>query len=175
MLASMALCKVCSHPDRTVIDRTIAAGTGSIRDIARKHGLAKSSVLRHAVNHLQPAAMATVNTVAGDVVKAVRDQRERDRQQVNSVWLERLNQTYEDAAVAYENAMNDEDGIDAAAKMLMVRGRLCDTGLRADGVLAGAGEARITVNVEQLIVLPTPQTLPRPTQATAIIDVTPTE
>jgi hypothetical protein len=171
----MALCKVCSHPDRTVIDRTIAAGSGSIRDIAKKHGLAKSSVLRHAVNHLQPAVMAGVDSVAGSVVKAVRDQQQRERQQVQSVWVQRLDKTYGDAATAYERAMSDPEGIDAAAKFLMVAARLCDTGLRTDGVLAGGGETRVTVNVEQLVVLPTPQTPRQRPEVAEIIDVTPTD
>ena len=89
--------------------------------------------------------------------------------------MRRLHKTYDDAAVAYEHAMNDEDGIDAAAKFLMVQARLCDTGLRADGVLAGGGETRVTVNVEQLVVLPTAQSQPQRLEVTDAIDVSPAE
>jgi hypothetical protein len=64
--------------------------------------------------------------------------------------------------------MGEEDGLDSAAKFLMVQARLCDTGLRADGVLAGGGEQRVTINVEHLMVLPTPQAQPRPV---TVIDV----
>jgi hypothetical protein len=102
------------------------------------------------------------------VVAAVRRQREKERQHVESIWLRRLNKTYEHAAVAYEHAMNDEKGIDAAAKFLMVQARLCDTGLRADGVLAGGAETRVSVHVDQLVVLPA-------VQQPKVIDVTETK
>jgi hypothetical protein len=104
--------------------------------------------------------MAAPAAVAKQVVQAVRDQRERDRQQVQSVWLGRLHKTYADAVVAYDRAMADPEGIDAAAKFLMVAGRLCDTGLRADGVLAGGADTAVTVHVEQLVVLPSPSVTP---------------
>jgi hypothetical protein len=82
-----------------------------------------------------------------------------------------LDKTYTDVASAYDRAMDDPEGIDAAAKFAMVRARLCDTGLRADGVLAGGGETRVQINVEQLLVLPTPERGPAPT----VIDVTETK
>jgi hypothetical protein len=112
--------------------------------------------------------------VAGDVVKAVRNSRNGTGSRCKGLGG-RLHRTYTDVASAYDRAMDDPEGIDAAAKFAMVRARLCDTGLRADGVLAGGGEARVTVNVEQLIVLPTPQTPQQRLEPTVTIDVNPTE
>ena len=174
----MALCKVCSHPDRTVIDRTIAAGTGSIRDIAKKHGLAKSSVLRHAVNHLQPQAMATANSIAGDVVKAVRDQQQREQGTVARLWERRLHDTYETVRQGMERAAADETAWTQVAKFGMAANSIIEVGMRACGTLAGGQGERITVNVEQLVVLPTPQAPQRRLEAAEVadvIDVNPTE
>ena len=126
------------------------------------------------MNHLQPTAMAGVQGVAGAVVQAVREQREKERREVQSVWERRLDKTYADAESAYAEARSHgADGIDAAAKFLMVQARLCDTGLRVDGVLAGGADNRITVNVEQLVVLPNPQ--PKSLPAIDIAPAEPTE
>jgi hypothetical protein len=78
---------------------------------------------RHAANHLQLDASASPAAIAKQVVQAVRDERQREARANGSVWLQRLNKTYVDAASAYEHAMNDEKGIDAAAKFLMVAAR----------------------------------------------------
>ena len=44
-------CAVCDHPERDSIDAAIVAGQ-SIRGIARRYGVSKDSVSRHAQNHL---------------------------------------------------------------------------------------------------------------------------
>jgi transposase-like protein len=168
-------CTVCLHPERIAIDRSIAAGTATFRDISKQHGVTTSALSRHVAQHWASPAVSTPATVANEVVQAVRDQQAKERRQTISVWEQRLHTTYTDVASAYDMAIGDADGIDAAAKFAMVRARLCDTGLRADGVLAGGGETRVTVNVEQLIVLPTPQAPSRPTQTPVTIDVKQTE
>jgi hypothetical protein len=162
-------CTVCKHPERVGIDRLIATGTASLREIADRYGLGPSAVSRHVARHLQVQGMATPAAVAKQVVQAVRQEQQREQRQVQSVWVGRLHKTYADAASAYNRAMGEEDGIDAAAKFLMVQARLCDTGLRADGVLAGGAEGRVTVNVEQLVVLPQP-TAVRPEPKTIDVD-----
>jgi transposase-like protein len=166
------------HPDRVGIDRAIATGSASFRDIAKLHGVTVSAISRHVAQHWGNApttAVSTAATVAQEVVQAVRDQQDRDRRQTESVWMGRLHKTYADASTAYNHAINDPEGIDAAAKMLMVQARLCDTGLRADGILAGGGETRVTVNVEQLVILPSPPDAQRRLQPADAIDVSPAE
>jgi hypothetical protein len=125
---------------------------------------------RHAARHLQLAGTANPASVAREVVAAVRRDQERERERLESVWVGRLHKTYADSVSAYDRAMSQEDGIDAAAKFLMVQARLCDTGLRADGVLSGGGESRTTIHVEQVVLLPQPE---RPTSR--VIDVTETK
>lgn len=44
-------CTVCDAPARAEIDKALAAGAGT-RDLARRFGLARSSVERHESNHL---------------------------------------------------------------------------------------------------------------------------
>lgn len=50
----MPACKVCSHPERPEIDEALAAGQAH-RAIARRFGVTRDSIDRHAANHLTPA------------------------------------------------------------------------------------------------------------------------
>jgi hypothetical protein len=49
-------CTVCAHAERRAIDRELVGGSLVNRDIARRHGLDKSAVGRHAATHL-PASL----------------------------------------------------------------------------------------------------------------------
>ena len=131
-----------------------------MRDIAQKHGLAKSSVMRHAVNHVQAQAMATVNSVAGDVVKAVREGQEREQSAVARLWEQRLHRTFDSVQRGLERAEADPEAWTQVAKFGMTAASIIEVGMRACGTLAGGQSDRITVNVEQLVVLPTPEERP---------------
>lgn len=54
----MPTCSVCAHLDRIAIDRELVAnrtvGTPSLRDIAGRHGISKTSLARHKDTHLEP-------------------------------------------------------------------------------------------------------------------------
>ena len=47
-----SVCSVCSHPKRAEIDKKLAIGECGIRDTAKRWGLGKSAVFRHAHYHL---------------------------------------------------------------------------------------------------------------------------
>lgn len=50
-------CRTCRHPDRQAIDRALVAGEPESA-VARKFGLARTSVQYHHANHLKPALAA---------------------------------------------------------------------------------------------------------------------
>jgi hypothetical protein len=56
------VCTVCHHAERAAIDKLLAGGI-ALRDIAGRHGLAKSAVARHKEDHL-PAALALAQAAA---------------------------------------------------------------------------------------------------------------
>jgi hypothetical protein len=151
-------CSICRHPERTLIDRAIANGQASARAIAAQYGLTKTSVLRHAVNHLQAQAMAGPASVAQEVVQAVRDQREREQGEVARIWDQRLHSTYETVRRGMERAENDPEHWTQVAKFAMAAVSAIETGMRACGTLAGGAETRVQINVEQLLVLPSAPT-----------------
>jgi hypothetical protein len=49
---------VCRHPERHAIDRLLATGTASFRNIAQRHGLSATAVFRHRANCLPAALVA---------------------------------------------------------------------------------------------------------------------
>jgi hypothetical protein len=51
-------CKTCDHPERKAIE--VAMAVSSVRDIARRFGLSKSSVDVHRREHLKPAAARAI-------------------------------------------------------------------------------------------------------------------
>src|SRR5437870_5010748 len=53
------VCRVCTHTERNPIDLAIATRNGSIRSIAVQYGLSKTSLSRHAADHLAPSAKRT--------------------------------------------------------------------------------------------------------------------
>lgn len=73
-------CSICSHPDRGEIDRAIVSG-GSYRDIARRFGVSRSAIERHAKAHV-PATLVKARE-AEEVTRAdallVQIQELRDR------------------------------------------------------------------------------------------------
>jgi hypothetical protein len=72
------------------------------------------------------------------------------------MWSRRLDETYASVRRGIERAENDPDHWPQVAKFAQAAGSLIDTGMRACGVLAGGVDNSVTVNVEQLVVLPTP-------------------
>jgi len=61
-------CTVCQHPERELIDGALVNGQASYRGIAGQYGLTKSSVERHAAEHL-PQALAKAQE-AGEMARA---------------------------------------------------------------------------------------------------------
>ena len=45
-------CTVCAHPEREAIDAALVAGSDSLRTIAARFGVSKSSLIRHRDKHL---------------------------------------------------------------------------------------------------------------------------
>jgi transposase len=64
----MPQCSVCAHADRATVDKTLVAGA-SLRDVAGRFGLTKSSVERHQADHL-PARLVRAQEKA-DVREAI--------------------------------------------------------------------------------------------------------
>lgn len=56
-------CSVCTSPHREEIDQALAAGAGSIRNIAGRHEIPATCVWRHAQGHL-PATMLAASANA---------------------------------------------------------------------------------------------------------------
>jgi len=55
-------CTICHHPDHRAIDDTLAGGT-SLRTIAARWAVSKTSLLRHRDTHRPPApSLARVRT-----------------------------------------------------------------------------------------------------------------
>lgn len=52
------ICRVCSHPERREIDRTLVKVEEPYRDIARQYGLSKDGIMRHKADHLLPDIVA---------------------------------------------------------------------------------------------------------------------
>lgn len=50
-------CSVCTHPDRETIDKQVAHGVMTRRNVALAHGLALSSLQRHIVHSLRSAGI----------------------------------------------------------------------------------------------------------------------
>lgn len=137
-----------------------------------------SAVSRHVAQHwgnAVNAAVSTPATVAHDVVKAIREEQGREQGVVARLWERRLHDTYETVRQGMERAAADETAWTQVAKFGMAANSIIEVGMRACGTLAGGQGERITVNVEQLVVLPTPQTPQRRLQAADIIDVSPGE
>jgi hypothetical protein len=149
-------CSVCKHPERVAIDRAVATGSASFRDIAKRHGVTVSAVSRHVARHLQAQGMATPASVAREVVQAVRQDQEREQGVLARLWERRLDDTYETVRRGMERAEQDPKYWPTVAKFAQAAGSLIDTGMRACGTLAGGSDTRVTVNVEQIIILPTP-------------------
>jgi hypothetical protein len=164
-------CKVCMHPERVAIDRTVALGAASLRTIAKQHGLTISAVQRHVVRHLQVQGTATPASVAQEVVNAVRRDREQEQGVVARMWERRLNESYEAVRRGMDRAEQDAELWPQVARFGMTANSLIETGLRACGVLAGGPDNHVTVNVEHLVVLPSVPMQPSP----VTIDVTETK
>jgi hypothetical protein len=164
------MCTVCRHPDRVVIDRTIATGTQSLRAIASQHGLNRNAVTRHAALHLQVDQSNTPAAVAREVVQAVRREQEQANSEIAQLWRGRLESTYASVARTMERAekSDSEKAWLSVAKFGLAAGSLIETGLRAAGVLAGGADTAVTLHIDQLVVLPSSE--PRTIEVKAEID-----
>ena len=58
-------CSICTHQDRPAIEAALAAGT-SVRRIASRFGLSKSSVARHAASHVPAVRPKRLGSVRPD-------------------------------------------------------------------------------------------------------------
>jgi transposase-like protein len=53
-------CVTCAHPDREEIDRALVLGAASMRALARRFGMDRSSLARHRQAHVTPALARVV-------------------------------------------------------------------------------------------------------------------
>ncbi len=58
-------CSVCDHPGRPTIEASIVEG-GTIRSIARQHGLSAASLHRHGKKHLAPQSVRNRDSLDAD-------------------------------------------------------------------------------------------------------------
>jgi hypothetical protein len=142
-------CTVCHHQDLKAIDLELASGESSQRVIARRYCLSLAAVDRHNRKHLKPA-----------VKRHALRQAEQHEAEVASVWTARLEETYQrslrgaDRAAASDKPMEWVNG----ARFLAGMGKLCETGLRLEGLIGHGAEAP-SMHVGQIIVLPMPNQL----------------
>jgi transposase-like protein len=71
-----ASCSVCTHPDRAAIDEAVTSKRGTMRGIARQHGIGPDALERHAKRHL-PGALVLASkarevTRADDLLELLR-------------------------------------------------------------------------------------------------------
>lgn len=135
-------CTACIHPSRSVIDRMLASGTGTLREIAGQYGLSTTALHRHK-EHIIAAVRRTVE-------KRTQGRAER----TTSAWEERLQGAYESAQRGVERAETDETQWTQGARFLAVMAKLIETGLEMDGVIGTRGITTTTTTVEQVLVLP---------------------
>lgn len=71
-----APCSVCTHPARAAIDEAVTSNRGTMRGIARQHGIGPDALERHAKRHL-PGALVLASkareaTRADDLLELLR-------------------------------------------------------------------------------------------------------
>lgn len=83
------LCTVCNHPQRQEIDLALFKHATGYRDIARRYGLDKSSLLRHERNHLN---------LTWELSKGIQAMLSGDNLlEMLGKWHERMEQQYQNA------------------------------------------------------------------------------
>jgi hypothetical protein len=134
-------CSVCAHPERAVVDRLLAGGSASVRSIASRFGLTKSSLLRHQRTHLLQV-----------IERQMQRRRQREEELVAETWSTRLENTYHLAREGAERARCDDEKWGTAVGFLNIMQRTAETGMKATGELDA--ERGATVNIEQVIIMP---------------------
>jgi hypothetical protein len=124
-----------------MVDRLLAGGSVSVRSIADRFGLAKTSLLRHRDTHL---------------VRAVQRQlqrREREEQSAAEVWCGRLEDTYAAARRGLARTESDPERWAAGVGYLGALNKSIELGLKASGQIEG-GRGTTKITIEHLVVLP---------------------
>jgi hypothetical protein len=68
-------CTICDRPDRDEIEHAAVSG-GSLRDIAGRYGVAKSSLSRHLASHLPAATVLETQNADSDRAAGLRERLE---------------------------------------------------------------------------------------------------
>lgn len=113
-------CTVCDHPRRAAINRLLATDRRSLRDIAGRFGLSKSSVARHDAKCL-PAALVAVAEAADLAESSTVLEQARD-------WIAEVRELFEDA--------RDSGDLELALKATDRAGRWLDLVAKVTGELA---------------------------------------
>jgi hypothetical protein len=123
------------------VDRLLAAGSVSVRSIAARFSLAKSSLLRHRETHLMRV-----------IERQVARRREREEQIVAETWTTRLEDTYAAARRGLARTESDPERWAVGVGYLGALNKSVELGLKASGQIEG-GRGTTNVTVEQLVVL----------------------
>ena len=140
-------CTVCGHADRAVVDRLLAAGSVSVRSIAARFGLSKSSLLRHQSSHVMKV-----------IERQIQRRRQTEEEVLTETWTTRLENTYQLAREGAARANADAEKWPAAVGFLHVMAKSAETGMRATGEIQT--QRPVTINLENIVVLP--QAVPAP-------------
>jgi hypothetical protein len=123
------------------VDRLLAAGSLSVRSIAARFGLAKSSLLRHQKSHVMKV-----------IERQIQRRRQREEEVLAESWHARLKDTYQRARQGADRAAADSEKWTAASDFLRVMVKTAEVGLRITGELQPVRPAAITI--ETILVLP---------------------
>jgi hypothetical protein len=123
------------------VDRLLAAGSVSVRSIAGRFGLTKSSLLRHQKTHLLQV-----------IERQMQRRRQREDELVAETWSTRLEHTYQLAREGVDRATADSEKWTAAVGFLNVMAKSAETGMKATGEFQSDREP--TIQIDSIIILP---------------------
>jgi hypothetical protein len=155
-------CSICGHPQRQLLDRLLVGGNTSVRSIAGRFGLAKTSLLRHRDSHLMRAVQRQLQ------------RREKEDDALANLFDERLEDAHAAVRRALQRAEASDEGLRLIAPLVGQLHRNAELLGRASGRLDGEGSGRGGggVRVENLIILPRAFDPSPNTAADDAIDVT---
>jgi hypothetical protein len=151
-------CTICLHSQRRDIDQLLAGGAASLRAVGRQFGVGRDALRRHRERHVLKA-----------IKREIRRQQERRDQAISETWHTRLENTYQLAREGADRANADPEKWPAAVGFLQVMAKSAETGMRATGELGAARP--VTINVENIVVLPQVAPSPVPVVSTEAAEV----
>ena len=130
------LCKVCGNENRVLIDKMVAKGGVSIREIAKRFDISAASLFRHAENHILKHVQKTALRRESEHIETV-----------GEIWKTRLDDTYQRTVRGSDAAPDDPRWMAPMAKVV-------ETGLRASGIISGGTEVTVNAASGSMVVLP---------------------